>query len=323
MTTKFQYNYYDAFTHKHSGVFPDMYWESQRVALYGCPGITTCLRIYPTDGQGVRGYAGVYIFIHSTSGKEVLEVKTRIHMLGHDEGEQAPSFTVGEGCEVPFGEGNGWTQLFESAEILKEPKISISYSVTVLKITEREGVDETITRPAGEKEYIRYSEDAAVIKRQEEEAAKQEAVRHEGMKDASKEEATEQKVAGKEPTKQQTVEEQAARPEAPKQEAAKGETEKKMAAEGVINQKSASEYRAEVLEIIKHQATRDEAAKQETSRKDGAKQDASKAEEAARAAKEQARRINAGEMLEAYAIKREPDAQPSPPSKRTRSHNDM
>lgn len=82
---------------------------------------------------------------------QVLGSKNNFHQ--HYSLTQTPK-TMTLGQDSKFGYGYGWPQFCEVQHILKEPKNQIQCNITVSKLTEKQGVNEITTRPAGEQEII-------------------------------------------------------------------------------------------------------------------------------------------------------------------------
>lgn len=164
MTTKFIYKYYDVKTHVHKGTFPYVYWDSDPIPLYGCPGITSFLRFYPTGNEGGNGYASVFFYFNSTSPKTTtLQIKSLIFQItpngGYGTSNQMGPYTVGVGGISEFGAGRGWYQIVGIESIFKEPKHTLQYTVTVDKVIDKQDNSEIVIQPAGQQEVTHTSKD--------------------------------------------------------------------------------------------------------------------------------------------------------------------
>lgn len=132
MTTIYTYKYYDVYTLPHKGKFPHTTWESDPVALYGCPKVTTHILIYPNGNCSTQGLVSAYITFNSTDPLITLEATMSIKINNKALSAQQP-FSVGNdpSCSIKFGHGWGYQTGWEMCEIFKEPNTTLQYSVKV------------------------------------------------------------------------------------------------------------------------------------------------------------------------------------------------
>eukprot|EP00026_Physarum_polycephalum_P019549 Phypoly_transcript_21616.p1 GENE.Phypoly_transcript_21616~~Phypoly_transcript_21616.p1 ORF type:complete len:166 (+),score=10.27 Phypoly_transcript_21616:108-605(+) len=162
MTTKFIYKYYDAYTDEPTvGKFPSKSWQCETFALYGCPGITANLRIYPMGNIDSRGYTSLYVRFFSSNPTSLMQARLSVQIEGHNNGTIVAAgpieVTVGPKEQTEFGRGRGWPKFCDMYELFKEPK-TIECMITVTKLTEKQGTRDVTTKPLGEQEIVCYRE---------------------------------------------------------------------------------------------------------------------------------------------------------------------
>ena len=159
MTTIYTYKHYDVYTQQHKGKFPHPHWCTQPVPLYGCPAVTAYLDIYPNGDARSNGFTCAYVYMNNTDPNITVEASIKIH-INNQKTDWAANFIVDDS-------GLGWTEFFEMATVFKERKTVLQFFVKVIKITEKKGNHEIITRPAGEQEIVFNTEEPTPMIKQE------------------------------------------------------------------------------------------------------------------------------------------------------------
>lgn len=159
MTTKYNYKYYNVETHQHQGTFPDLYWESEYVPLYGCEKVSVALRIYPTgDNAKNRGYVSAFLYFKCEDPTASLEYNYSMNVSGKTTKQrQANGVTVEDGGDTEFGAGWGFGKHCAMDSVFQAKQVELEYSVTVVQFTQKAGDNTVITRPVGEQEICATS----------------------------------------------------------------------------------------------------------------------------------------------------------------------
>lgn len=155
MTTIFTYKYYDVNTEKFEGEFPLIYWESEKIPLFGCPGVSAWLILFPNGSSSERsGSVSAYIDFECENKAISMEVKIEVTIDGVEKVIKGDKITVGKDGETDFGESWGWHEICGMENIFKDPSTILQFAVTVLKFTEKKEKRTIVTKPSGVQEHI-------------------------------------------------------------------------------------------------------------------------------------------------------------------------
>lgn len=141
---------YNVETSIHQGTFPNCYWESDRIPLYGCEGVAIATAIYPFGNSNEsRGDICAYINFYGISSNLTLDVNFVITLRGN----QIVSRSSPYHSEVTIGADDwGWAS-FCNLDVIKGSDVTIEVTVTVKTISLKEGNRKTTTHPAGSRLY--------------------------------------------------------------------------------------------------------------------------------------------------------------------------
>lgn len=140
------YNYY-RLTDKHLGNFPNLYWCSPRVPLYGCEGVHVSLRIYPT-GDGTSGEVSAYIYLHCDDPSAELNIKCSLKLL--DFHQQFSQAIIDNKNTI----GWGWTGFCNMKPLFQVAEVPVEFTVTVLQFKTTKQNHVMVTRPEGTCQHL-------------------------------------------------------------------------------------------------------------------------------------------------------------------------
>jgi hypothetical protein len=136
MTTKYQYRSYNINTHKHVGTFPNIFWESAPINLYGGEGITATISIFPIGSESsARGKTTAFVTLNY-KGPSVLsvEIDVSISIRGSRVATRSGRWECGDRGSIPFGTRKGW-HIDSSDSVLESGAVDVGFIVTIRKIT--------------------------------------------------------------------------------------------------------------------------------------------------------------------------------------------
>lgn len=164
MTTHFEFLHYDVEKTKHDGEFPHPHWQSDKVSLYGCPGVSLSMKVYPLgETTDELGHVSFYATLYCDDPNTTVEVKVTLTIKGVI--TVGISFATtrkwgsheGEG-RVLFGKACGFSKFCESNNVLQCRDNTLECSVQVTKFTNLQQIigkagQLTVITPAGDCRY--------------------------------------------------------------------------------------------------------------------------------------------------------------------------
>ena len=110
--------------------------------------------VYPPTGDRTIGYVSAYMYICSADPSLKLEVTVTIQITGKKnyKRDMVPYKVGSEGTR--FGGGLGYSKFCAMEDIFREPKTTLYFSGTVVKMIQKRGNKETTTYPAGKQEIM-------------------------------------------------------------------------------------------------------------------------------------------------------------------------
>lgn len=122
----------------HKGDFPNCYWDSQRVPLYGADEVKCFLRVYPS-GKATTGYTSIYLHFERELNEQTsyFEADISIYINKTQKEDKAiigdPDAAVVLKV-VPFGKAYGWLKFCPITEVFIEEAIEVGFTLTIKKI---------------------------------------------------------------------------------------------------------------------------------------------------------------------------------------------
>ncbi len=148
MTTTLCYKSYSVETCEHTTTFPNMYWESENVPLYGCEQVSMAIIIYPFGASATnRGNVGIYVRYYCEADITLQVQSTILVKIGN--GQPKVEVYAKLLDKTQFGQGFGSPKIFPSSCFAEGTTMDVSCTVSIKEFVVKRGGKTITTTPAG------------------------------------------------------------------------------------------------------------------------------------------------------------------------------